>query len=83
MAAVQSHLGSNIIGFKGLFQPLVDGSKLFGKQIIFINHSSLILFQFAPVLILSISIFNWTLLPVFMAVEYGTIFNLTSINFFR
>jgi NADH-quinone oxidoreductase subunit H len=81
MAAIQRRLGPNIIGFKGLFQPLADGGKLFGKQIIFINHANLLLFQFSPIFILSIAFFNWTLIPVFMSIENGTIFNLTAINF--
>jgi NADH-quinone oxidoreductase subunit H len=57
MAAAQRRKGPNVVGPKGILQPLTDGGKLFGKQVIILKNSNLILFQLAPILIFSISLF--------------------------
>jgi NADH-quinone oxidoreductase subunit H len=51
MAASQRRKGPNVVGPKGILQPLTDGGKLFGKQVIILKNSNLILFQLAPILI--------------------------------
>jgi NADH-quinone oxidoreductase subunit H len=76
MAASQRRKGPNVVGPKGILQPLTDGGKLFGKQVIILKNSNLILFQLAPILIFSISLFLWTLLPFFSTIHFGSIINL-------
>jgi NADH:ubiquinone oxidoreductase subunit H len=48
MASVQRRLGPNVVGFWGLLQPLADGLKLFGKELVIPSHANSRIFIFAP-----------------------------------
>ena len=57
MAGSQRRNGPNIVGIGGVLQPLVDGGKLYGKQIIYIKNSNLVIFKLSPVIIFSSALF--------------------------
>lgn len=49
MASVQRRLGPNVVGFWGLLQPVSDGLKLFGKELVIPTHANSRIFIFAPI----------------------------------
>jgi len=63
MASIQRRQGPKIIGFWGLLQPLVDGSKLVIKEIIAPSRSNSLIFLISPMLSASISFASWSLIP--------------------
>ena len=63
MAAIQRRRGPNIVGFWGLLQPLADGLKAVTKEIIIPRGANYILFMMAPILMFSLSLFNWIFIP--------------------
>ena len=48
LAASQNRVGPEIVGFKGLLQPLADGVKLFLKEPVKPYKSNIILFYLSP-----------------------------------
>lgn len=62
MAAIQIRRGPNVIGF-GFFQPLADGLKLLIKELIIPLKGNKLLFIFAPILFLAVSLTIWVILP--------------------
>jgi NADH-quinone oxidoreductase subunit H len=62
MAAIQIRRGPNVIGF-GFFQPLADGLKLLIKELIIPLKGNKLLFIFAPILFLAVSLTVWVVLP--------------------
>jgi NADH:ubiquinone oxidoreductase subunit H len=64
MASIQRRRGPNVEGgFFGLLQPLADGLKLFIKEIIIPNHANIIVYFLAPILVFTLSLSGWFLIP--------------------
>jgi NADH-quinone oxidoreductase subunit H len=62
MAAVQRRKGPNTVGFNGFLQPIADGIKILLKEINIPSKSNKILFLFAPLLTLTLTFMNWSLI---------------------
>jgi len=63
MASVQRRLGPNVVGFWGLLQPVSDGLKLFGKELVIPTHANSRIFIFAPIGVLLFAFLGWSVIP--------------------
>lgn len=63
MASVQRRIGPNVVGFWGLLQPLADGLKLFGKELVIPSHANSRIFIFAPMGVLGCAFLAWGIIP--------------------
>lgn len=77
MAAIQRRKGPNVVGVWGLLQPLADGAKLVFKELLIPTRSDSYIFLVAPILILVLSMINWTLIPTNIDVAINTIGSIT------
>src|ERR1700677_4091684 len=64
MAAIQRRIGPNVVGYNGILQPFSDGLHLLLKEFFLPLKSSSVLFLFSPILIFSISLSYWLILPI-------------------
>nr|YP_010338856.1 NADH dehydrogenase subunit 1 [Neorhodella cyanea]UNJ18806.1 NADH dehydrogenase subunit 1 [Neorhodella cyanea] len=65
MAFLQSRKGPNLAGYFGLFQPLIDGLKLFVKEITLPLNANTFIFIFAPLLTFFLALLVWCIIPIF------------------
>jgi len=64
MASFQSRRGPNTVGVLGLLQPIADGFKLLFKETVIPYKASSLLFIFAPLPSLCVSIVLWFIIPL-------------------
>lgn len=70
-AAIQRRLGPNIEGGPfGLIQPIADGLKLFIKEFIIPSHANIFLFMLSPLLIFTLSMSGWAVIPFYFSLIY-------------
>jgi NADH-quinone oxidoreductase subunit H len=60
---IQSRIGPNRVGIKGVLQPLADGFKLIRKEIIIPTASNKYLFIIAPILTMAPALAAWAVIP--------------------
>jgi len=63
LAAMQRRRGPNVIGIYGLLQAFADGIKLILKETIIPSSSNYIIFLLSPILIFSLSLYGWGVMP--------------------
>ncbi len=63
IAYMQSRIGPNRVGIRGLGQPIADVIKLFFKEIIIPTASNRYLFVFAPILAIAPAFAAWAVIP--------------------
>ena len=60
---MQLRIGPNVVGFRGLLQPIADVLKLMCKEIIIPNSSHTFLFFISPILAIAPSLAAWSVIP--------------------
>nr|YP_007475106.1 NADH dehydrogenase subunit 1 [Phrynocephalus axillaris]AFZ64199.1 NADH dehydrogenase subunit 1 [Phrynocephalus axillaris] len=64
ISSAQQRKGPNIVGPKGLLQPVADGIKLFVKEPIHPTLSSKTMFILSPMLALTLAMLMWAMVPM-------------------
>lgn len=60
---IQSRVGPNRVGPRGLFQPIADGLKLLFKEIVIPKVSNQVLFVVAPIVTIAPALAAWSVIP--------------------
>jgi NADH-quinone oxidoreductase subunit H len=63
MAAVQRRVGPNVVGPLGLLQPLADGLKLAGKELVTPTQASSRIFLAVAMTVLLFALSGWAVIP--------------------
>jgi NADH-quinone oxidoreductase subunit H len=63
LAAMQRRRGPNVVGIYGFLQAFADGIKLILKETIIPSSSNYIIFLLSPILIFSLSLYGWAVIP--------------------
>nr|YP_009695256.1 NADH dehydrogenase subunit 1 [Alicella gigantea]QAT19470.1 NADH dehydrogenase subunit 1 [Alicella gigantea] len=64
LGCAQIRLGPNYVGYWGIFQPFADAIKLFSKESVGLISSNLMVYYGAPVIMLSVPLILWLIVPV-------------------
>ena len=64
MGALQRRTGPNVVGYRGLLQPIADGVKLLIKESVLPLGSSSVVFLLSPTLLFGLALIPWVVLPV-------------------
>ena len=78
MASIQRRKGPNVVGIWGLLQPLADGAKLIFKELLIPTRADSYIFLVAPIMILILSIVNWSIIPSSLSLSAVSVPNLTT-----
>lgn len=73
MALVQRRKGPNVVGPLGLLQFLIDGVKLFFKEVIVPSKSSKFWFMVSPILSVCLSLTGWAIIPLHPVLRFPEI----------
>lgn len=63
LGAIQRRRGPNVVGIYGFLQAFADGFKLILKETIIPNSSNYIIFILSPIIIFTLSLFAWVVIP--------------------
>lgn len=82
MASIQRRLGPNVEGGPfGILQPLADGLKLFIKELVIPGRANIFIYFLAPVLVFTLSLVGWSVIPFYFNFNFSTYYTLNDINY--